>query len=174
MQNLKPVRWLLCFFTLFFFGMRKDALLHAQAAKEYCNQRYGYCISYNPELLKPAPEAQNGDGRIFKDIRGAEKLSVYGTGNWTFNDDGTAITLEQLYRIELKGGRFPKEGTHRIVTYKTSSKTAFIFSGTEGKEIFYIKVLKRDDAFCYAWLHYTATEADKYKPVAELIAHSFN
>lgn len=139
----------------------------------YCNDRFAFCISYPANLLKPQPEAQNGDGRHFNDARGVDRLTVYGSGNWNFNDEGTAVPLATVYQQELKGGRFPDANAHRVVTYKALGKTSFIISGTEKGEIFYLKVIKKADAFCFAYLHYPADLAKQYNPIAALIAKTF-
>lgn len=151
------------------------SVLRAQLKTEtYCNGRFGYCIGYPPALLKPQPEAYNGDGRSFKDARGIERLSVYGMGDWNFSADGeTPAPIDTVYRQELQGGRFPDAKAHRVVTYKALGKTSFVISGTEKGEIFYLKVIKKDDAFCFAYLHYPADLAKQYNPIAALIAKTF-
>jgi hypothetical protein len=142
-----------------------------QPYKQYCNARFGYCLEY-PAMLAPGPEAPNGDGRVFLDRRKAERLRVYGTGNWNFNDAGTPISLAQLFNIELRGGRFPAKPA-RVVTYSALKKDWFVLSGTVGNEIFYLKVIAKDDAFCYAWLRYPKADSAAYNPVSGSIASSF-
>ena len=143
----------------------------AQPYQRYCNERFGYCLEY-PSSLIPQPEAHNGDGRVFNDKAGQERLRVYGTGDWTFNGEGTAITLGQLYRMELKGGRYPSKPA-RVVTYSVLKKDWFVLSGTVGKEVFYLKVVAREDAFCYASLKYPKADSATYNPVAARLAGSF-
>jgi hypothetical protein len=119
------------------------------------------------------PEAQNGDGRLFMDKQGRERLRVYGTGNWNFNEEGTAITLQQLYAMELKGGRYPKKDQPRQVTFKAIRDKSFIISGIEAGEIYYLMVVKGGDAFCYAYVHYPQEQAQAYKPTVELLSRTF-
>jgi len=47
----------------------------------YSNARYGYSVSYPRDLLRPLPEADNGDGRIFKAKTGAAEFRVFAEGN---------------------------------------------------------------------------------------------
>ena len=143
----------------------------AQQYQRYCNDRFGYCLEY-PESFVPQAEAQNGDGRVFLDRKGRERLRVYGTGNWNFTDDVTAISLAQLYKIELRGGRFPSKPP-LVVTYSTLKKDWFVLSGTSGGEVFYLKVIAKDDAFCYAWLRYPIADTAICNPVAAKVAGSF-
>lgn len=150
-------------------------ILHAQGATEtYCNERYSYCLKYFPALLKPQPVAGNGDGRTFSDAAGKEKLSVYGTGDWTYTTDGSHLTLKALYQRELSGGPLSHRSGKRVITYQTLKGNWFILSGTERGEIFYLKVVKREDAFCYARLHYLPAETAIYKQTALLIAKEFH
>ncbi len=171
LQSIKNTGISLVVILLLFAGTGRMTAQRTPA--NYCNERYGFCIQYNPALLVPGPVAGNGDGRRFSDRKGHERLSVYGTGDWTFDADGNPVSLTELYHMELKGGRFPEPGAHRAVTYKALGKTSFVLSGTEKGAVFYLKVVKRADIFCYAWLHYPSAEAAQYSPVAELIAKSF-
>lgn len=143
----------------------------AQRYERYCNARFGYCLEY-PSALIPQPEAHNGDGRVFQDKAGNDRLRVYGTGNWNFNDEGNVISLAQLYRMELKGGRFPSKPA-RIVTYSALKNGWFVLSGTVGNDVFYLKVVAREDAFCYALLKYPKADSAIYNPVAARLAGSF-
>lgn len=142
-----------------------------QRYEQYCNGRFGYCLEY-PAFLTPQPEAQNGDGRLFTDKAGQERLRVYGAGNWTFNDEGRAITLPQLYRMELQGGRFPSKPA-RVVKYSVLKKDWFVLSGTIGGKIFYLKVLTKGDAFCYAVLRYPESDSVIYNTVSAKLAGGF-
>jgi hypothetical protein len=143
----------------------------SQSWQQYCNGRFGYCLDY-PSVLAPQPEAHNGDGRVFLDSRGQERLRVWGTGNWNFNDEGTPISLAQLYRMELRGGRFPPKPA-RVVTYSALRQGWFVLSGTVGNEVFYLKVLAKDGAFCYASLRYPKSDSAIYNPVASKLASAF-
>jgi hypothetical protein len=95
--------------VLFLFFMAGIPMLQAQCGSQhYCNSRYAYCINYDPELLIRQPEAQNGDGCTFTGKEGKVKLSVYGTGNWTYTESGAPLSLKQLYELELRGVPSPK------------------------------------------------------------------
>lgn len=143
----------------------------AQETGSYCNQRYGYCLSYPEKLLFPQPEAMNGDGRVFLDAGGAERLRVFGTGHWDANGD--AIPFRRLYQMELKGGRYPNTSKPRTVTYSVFKNDYFVVSGTENGRVFYLKVLRKDDAFAYAYLCYPEADQAQYAPVAGQLFRSF-
>lgn len=154
-----------------FFAFCSSIAVAQPLYQTYCNARFGYCLEY-PSILTPQPEAQNGDGRVFNDKTGKERLRVYGTGNWTFNADGNAISLPELYRMELRGGRFPSKPA-RVVTYSVLKKGWFVMSGTVGNEIFYLNVFAKSDAFCYAMLHYPSEDSATYNPISSKLFKSF-
>ena len=108
--------------------------------KTYFNGRFGYCIDYPNVLLKPQPEAQNGDGRIFTDKKGKEILRVYGARNYDI-ESNNSIPLIKLYESELNGDLF-HEHPNRIITYSFIGKKFYVISGTENGNIFYQKTIQ--------------------------------
>ncbi len=71
----------------------------------YCNARFAYCVAYPPALLRPAPEAADGDGRAFRARDPRVTVLVYGA------QEAAPRTLRRGYRtavafIRAQHGRF--------------------------------------------------------------------
>ena len=65
------------------------------AYTNYCNSRFGYCLTYPVSILVPQPVADNGDGRKFLSNDNEVEMLVYGTEN------ALDQTLAGMYRAEL-------------------------------------------------------------------------
>lgn len=141
------------------FGQIK---LLAEGNDEYCNARYKYCIWY-PRTMTPGPEAQNGDGRIFKE--GQTSITVYGSGNW--NADGDVVSLKEKYTEDIREQKDCK------ITYTKLGKTFYVLSGIKKGHIFYQKTMQLTDAFGTAILEYQPADSNRYKNLADLILQGF-
>lgn len=99
-----------------------------QDYKQYCNQRYQFCIEY-PSNFIPQGVASNGDGQIFSSKDGKTEIRSY--GNLIVED---ISSLEESYLTELKDVN---------ITYKKKGDDFFVVSGFEGDNIFYRKSIQR-------------------------------
>jgi hypothetical protein len=141
----------------------------------YVNARFQYSVEYPADLLKPQPEAENGDGRRFTGIksgRGAPgylQMLVYGS----HNIDGR--TLKDHFD-EAAAGDPPSQK----VTFKKRASNWYVVSGTiagpEGgrqQRIFYTKTILRDDVFKTLHLEYDVFDKKRLDPVVTRISRSF-
>lgn len=136
----------------------------------YCNQRFGFCITYDGRLLDAQPEADSRDGRIFLDKRGHEFLRVYGRAN---SDAGSGqVTmeeaLEERYRDLITGDR---DG--RTPIYKKSGKGFVVFSAAKHDTIYYTKVIQAGKDLAFADFRYAAKDKERYDPVITRMAGTF-
>ena len=103
----------------------------------YTNVRYGYAICYPSAVLRPQPEAANGDGRRFASRDGAELLVF---GQWNPEDTELSDWATSEARIYT--------GDRGRVTYRIARGNWIVLSGTDGNGFeFYTKTFKRSDEF---------------------------
>lgn len=136
--------------------------LLAKGNDEYCNARFKYCIWY-PRTMKAGPEAQNGDGRIFKE--GEASITVYGSGNW--NADGDVVSLKKKYTEDIREQKGCK------ITYSKLGNTFYVLSGIKDGHIFYQKTMQLTNAFGTAILEYRPADSNRYKKLTSLILQGF-
>lgn len=132
----------------------------------YVNSRFGYSIEYPKGVLKPQPEAENGDGRVFLSKSGTAELRVWGQYNALEN------TLNEKYQEDL-------EEYGSGVSYKVLKSGSYVISGIKGGKIFYQKTLLKGDGTDSGSIYYTFTmkyrksEKAKYDPIVTRVAGSF-
>lgn len=133
------------------------------AWRTYSNPRFGYQTCYPHELLKPQPEADNGDGRKFVGADGAELL-VFG---WFNSDDRSLAQWASEEAVSYVG----QKGT---ISYRVVRKDWAVLSGSDGKgSDFYMKVAKNGDAFVTYQIRYPTQKAGTYRPVVDRLAKCF-
>ncbi|MCB0577690.1 MAG: hypothetical protein KDD10_00070 [Phaeodactylibacter sp.] len=66
--------------TLIFLSLAAVSTLAAQASKNYCNNRFGFCLHYPAELEVSAERPTNGDGVVLEAGNGIQ-VSVSGSYN---------------------------------------------------------------------------------------------
>jgi hypothetical protein len=129
----------------------------------YSNPRYGYRICYPANVLKPLPEADNGDGRVFRSSDGAE-LRVFGTNN----------ALETSLAEEAKSQASSYRGRRGRITYHRLTPRWDVTSGDDGGSFaFYNKIYRRADQFVEFQLKYPRAKAERYKLVIERLSRCF-
>jgi hypothetical protein len=99
--------------------------------KEYCNDRFSFCIKY-PSQFVGQGESSNGDGQVFLSKDKQAKITTYGI-----------LVLEEVN--DDFNEEFKNAGRGLNVTYKVFKPNWFIISGTDSKgNIVYRKtVMKR-------------------------------
>jgi hypothetical protein len=144
------------------------------AYKDYCNARFGYCISY-PSDLKGQGEAQNGDGQTFVSKDG--KATVYAFGRLQMDDMDD-------YKDDIKH-EFKTSAAELKVAYQVLKDNWFILSGTDkdGNTVYEKTMLKKvaymgDDkpstfVFWTLYIKYPPAQQDKYKDYCAEIAKAF-
>ena len=142
---------------------------------EYFNLRFEYSIYYPANILKPQPESYNGDGRVFTDMQNRNVLVVYGCRSVDIDTD-LPLPFEQVYKDELKGGRFQTH-PNRKVSYSKFTKKYFIITGIDGENIFYQKTIllsgKHNDCIAQAILTYPIVEKSMYDELVKQLFSSF-
>lgn len=100
----------------------------------YANARYGYGVSYPPDILIPQGEADNGDGQVFLTRDGRAEMRVYASINVL------SETLEAHFKSSLAEQGFRP-------TYQVLRKNWYVVSGLHGNAIFYRKTIQAKDVF---------------------------
>jgi hypothetical protein len=133
------------------------------AWSRYRNARFGTSVDVPGIFMIADPAPANGDGRIFKSRDGAE-LRVFGSHSAT-----TVAEDFATYRIWMLD-RLQKDGV--AVTYKAQGKGWLVASGTEGREIVYVKVIEGCDATHEIRMTYPSLSRRIYDPLVGRLAHS--
>jgi hypothetical protein len=137
-----------------------SSVLAQTAMLHYCNVRFAFCIDYPSHfVVQPAPE--NGDGRTFKSQDGLVKMLVYGSNN------------SLLEKLETRFNAESGSSDARKVTYKLFKPDFFVISGIENNNVFYQKVLFKNDEYNTFLITYPVTKKKIYDPITAKISASF-
>ena len=137
------------------------------SAGKYCNQTYGFCISYPSESLIPAETLDGDEGQVFKSENGQADLRVHLDTRIT-PVEGEAINLQSLFDEDTAY----KSGYD--ITYKTFATTSYTIMGIRsGMMIFYQKTIISNGKVVTALLRYNGSEKDTYDAMIEPIFKSF-
>jgi hypothetical protein len=120
-------------FLLIFFLVNVILAQEKNLSGYYCNPRFGYRLNYPNKLLTTQPEAQNGDGRCFKDSKNNVILTVWGARNEAPEGDST-YSLNYLFAMEFKDGLY---GLRRIGKLRTVNSERHFMSYQVLKAITY-------------------------------------
>jgi hypothetical protein len=130
------------------------------AMLRYCNSRFAFCIDYPKNfIMQQAPE--NGDGRTFKSKDGLVKMLIYGSNN------------SLMEKLETRFNAESTSSDTRKVTYKLFKPNFFVISGIENKNVFYQKVLFKNDEYKTFLITYPVSQKKTYDPITVKIAASF-
>ncbi len=91
--------------------------------KNYCNKRYGFCISYPSDIVAKAENGDNSDGILLNDKAGQTIVNIYGTFN-VFNENieelfATAIDELGIQSSQLEKGSVSMEDNEYEFTIQT-------------------------------------------------------
>lgn len=128
---------------------------------KYYNVRYNYSVEYPSPLLKPQPEAANGDGRRFASLDGAIDMRIWGQYN----------VLNRTVKDECQTEIDSISGNPKII-YQKIGKDFYTFTGTKRNTIFYIYAIYRSDRFITMRLVYPGQSAKRIAPYLQHIAKS--
>lgn len=134
---------------------------------KYGNARFGYEVSYPPDLLIPQGEAENGDGQCFLSREGDVELCVWGSHN------AMDETIQSNFQKDIQ----EKTPGHpdKSVTFKQIKGSTYVVSGYLGDKIFYQKTIHipQDDIFTTCYLIYPADKKQEFDSVVTSISKSF-
>jgi len=126
---------------------------------QYDNARFGYTIDVPPGF-EWGPEADNGDGRTFRE--GATKLVVWG-GN----------VMEPGFEGEVAAAMDFVETDGWAISYQAVTPRWASFSGAQGRRILYQRMIALcDGAYAAFRLEYSAIDLGKLDPVVERLVRS--
>lgn len=129
----------------------------------YQNARFGYSIPYPAGLVKPQPEADNGDGRRFVSADGATTLTVYAGYN------ALDYTAAQQLDLSRKGWR--EKGA--AVALARALPTGYVLSGTLKGAIFYEKATLQNGVFSTFIWQYPEAQKQRMDAVVTYTARTF-
>jgi hypothetical protein len=137
-----------------------SAALPAAAAPThtYLNTRFGYSIAY-PADLKPEPESENGDGRVFHSADGLVEARVWGAYN-AENDSVSKLADTAATDCTSKP------------TYRRIARTFFAVSCRAGSKILYEKTLIHGDQLSTFEITYPAADHARWDAVVTAMAGS--
>jgi hypothetical protein len=141
------------------FLLSSSVLAHS-TMRNYCNPRFRFCIDYPSSFVAQTPP-ENGDGRTFKSKDGLVKMLVYGSNNSLMEKLETRFKAESI------------SSDTRKVTYKLFKPDYFVLSGIENKNVFYQKVLFKNDEYKTFLILYPIVQNKIYDPITTKIAASF-
>jgi hypothetical protein len=147
------------------------AIGHAQAAadvlpgwKTYQNARFGYSVRYPGDLLRPLPEADDGDGRHFQPLHGHADIAVWAS----YSADDTLDSLADQAAQDCTGGR----ASYRVVRDKAVPPFMALSCPEPGGQVLYAEALRCKDVTTQIQLTYPATEKPTWDPVAAKMSAS--
>jgi len=128
----------------------------------YVNSRYDYSISYPRTLLKPQPESDSQDGRVFAAVKGKAQFRVFADGTVPDITD-TPEAAAKLAEEKCPGHR----ATYRVVRPRLAA-----ISCTIGTDILYSKTLLREGVATTFMGTYPVRERPIWDPVVAAMARS--
>jgi len=133
------------------------APLNAEVYARYCNDRYGFCVSY-PSHFLTEPPPDNNDGRSFHDRNGMV-VTASGINN----------VLMDTLQTEIHSCTEDFD----TVTYQAKGKNWFVLSGVKGANILYVKTFVGVGSINHLYIEYPARLKTKYDAMVAEIARSF-
>ncbi len=133
----------------------------AEAWPSYVNQRFSYVVEYSSALLRPKPEAGNGDGREFHARKGAAVIAVWGEYAQGPSSQREEATLREP---DCVGGK---------ATYRFSKPLVQVISCVLAKGgILYGYSQQRKDTIVMLEATYPEAEKSTWDPVVQHMIHS--
>lgn len=129
----------------------------------YHNARFGYAIPYPAALVRPQPEAANGDGRRFVSPDGATTLTVYAGYN--------ALDYTVAQQLHMSRQSWQEKGA--TITLAKTLAAGYVLSGTLKSAIFYEKAALLNGTFStFSW-QYPAAQKQRMDAVVTYTARMF-
>jgi len=149
-------------------GTDKDTVETAQkiTPSKYCNEKYGFCISFPEGAFNIKEDEDNEDGTVLMSEDGLAKIVIH-RGNLNGTIKGGVNDLKQAFDEDIKPvGK-------RELTLNTFKSTSYILMGYENKIIFYQKTIIVKGEIVTAALYYADIVKDTYYPMLEPMFKSF-
>ena len=129
--------------------------LSSVSYEEYCNSRFGYCISY-PSFFKRKSESYNQDGCEF------------------FYGDNYSITVSGMYCYDYPITSLYNDSKKQTDTYTESKDNWFVLSGVnEQGNIYYQKTIVKNEVDYTIVLVYPKNKKDQYASILKTVINSF-
>jgi hypothetical protein len=128
----------------------------------YANSRYGYSISYPPDLLIPQRESDDGDGRIFTSKDGKAEFRIYAAASFAGIDD-TSETVVKSAEQKCPGHR----ASYRVVKPHLAA-----MSCVAGTELIYQKTILENGMDTTFMGAYPAAQRAIWDPAVAAMAQS--
>lgn len=145
-------------------AISSTALAAAKVGRtSYTNVRFGYRIHYQPTLFRAQPEADNGDGREFRAIKGHASVTVW--GEWVSADPWTTAKSEADSTLsECKNGK---------ATYRLNEHALQVISCTlPNGDVLYLKVVQYKGTVVQLRAVYPQSEKATWDSVTAAMAQS--
>jgi hypothetical protein len=147
------------------------AISHPQPApvvpvawKTYQNARFGYSVRYPGDLLRPLPEADDGDGRHFQPLSGHADVAVWAS----YGADDALGALADEAAQGCVGGR----ASYRVVRDKAVPPFMSLSCLKPGGTVLYARALRCKDVTTQIQLTYPAAEKAVWDPVVAKMSAS--
>jgi hypothetical protein len=125
----------------------------------YQNDKFGFSVRYPQNVLQPASDVGDGNGRTFEAPDGSASMLVYAT-------EGTPPEKLQQ-RFEEQTANPDLE-----ITYQTRGDGWYVLSGYRGDHIFYERVEARDETFKVVRLFYDRSRKRAFDPIVREVSAS--
>lgn len=133
---------------------------------KYCNEKYGFCISFPEGAFKNTEENDTEEGTVLMSEDGMAKIVIH-RGNLDGSIKGGVNDLKKAFDQDVK------PISKRELTLNTFKSTSYILMGYEGKIIFYQKTIIVKGEIITAVFYYSDMSKDTYYPMIEPIFKSF-
>ncbi|WP_414621333.1 hypothetical protein [Calothrix sp. CCY 0018] len=128
--------------------------------ERYYNDRFNFSILYPDGLLNKQDAPQNNDGRTF--VSPVQNIVMKVFGRYNVQDEN----LKNLYRQQLNQ-------PNKEVTYKTLEDDFFVVSGYENNQVFYNKVMFKNNRILSLNIDYNKSLQPEFDAIVAEISNSF-
>lgn len=142
------------------------ATVQKVTASKYCNEKYGFCISFPENAFKIVEEQDNEEGTVLASEDGLGKIVIH-RGNLDQTVKGGVSDLRKAFEADIQ----PKG--KRELTLNTFSQTYYTLMGYEDKVIFYQRTIIVNGEIVTAALYYFDAAKDTYYPMIDSMFKSF-
>lgn len=131
-------------------------------AAQYCNAKNGYCVQY-PTLLRPQPEADNGDGRRFILQGSPSTVSIFAS-----NAPSVLDQTDKAYLTQLRS-----EAHQHSLAYESLKGNRYAYSYlTPQGNIFYGWAVVQHGTAYQINFEYPQTEKSVFNPIIKQMTQS--
>lgn len=135
-------------------------------ADKYCNEKYGFCISYPNGAFVLKQEDSNNEGAVLVSPDGLARLVIH-LGNLSGKITGGISELQKAHAEDIK------QIGKREVTLNTLKSSYYVLNGYENKTIFHQKTILSKGQLVTAILYYDNSVKDTYNPMIDSMFKSF-